>query len=547
MKRFVCFGICLCGLFVFATLAFSGSTESKQEQAMTWAQRFYGKEVRIDHGVPYCGSDGKTAVYVFTVLRDIKINPSPSDILVQISQARNTRLAGDSLLAEGRAQNSPEKIAQAYTLIEAGWAAMRDDQTYATIVMNADTAKPYPMKFYGGLSPHYVSIIDAKTIGRQRLNSEDVEITRYLYGGLFEFFVELKNGDQRTIVDLGELKNSVLPVDTLLTLFPPTTEPLQNQALSGFNVLNPPVLQKPPEEFTYILPGVPDYQTIRPRGCGPTASGCVLGYWDDHGYDRMVDGGDSDHAGYECFDGYWTLIWCELGPDMYYDPAYGVYISDVDLGIRSVANNRNLYSFDVSNEMTFTLARDDRSTFHREVDEGFPVVYMVRPRNFAGYHAVSGVGFHIVYGTEDDICWRIVHDNSPTTGVDVYYAEADLEYYSAATFIVTVHPGGSAPKMANADDTPSTAALSLAAYPNPFNPATTISYNLVEESEVSLGIFNAFGQLIRRFDFGSQEARRYTVVWDGSNQQGEKVGSGIYFLELKASEHRLVRRLSLLK
>lgn len=545
MKRILCVGLCFCGILIFVTMVFSASTENKQQQALVWAQRFYGKEVKIDQGMIYYGQDGKPAVCVFTVLRNAKLNPSPSDILVQVSQARQNRLAGEGLWAEGNATNNRDKINQAYGIITAGWAAMRDDGTYATIVMSAEPGRPYPVKFYEGLPPHYVSSLDAKAIGSQRLKSNQVEVVRYLYGGLFEFFVELKSESQRTIVDLLALDNGMTSADKLLTLFPPTMGAILDQSFSGFGVselLEPP---PPEDEEWYAISGVPDYQTIYHRGCGSTASGCVLGYWDDQGFDRLIDGGDSNYPGSECTGGYWKLIWCELAPAMYYDPNYGVYISDVNEGIDYVTDVVNLYSFNVDNEIWFAQASDDRWTFHNEVEAGYPVVYMVVPNSgFAGYHAVVGFGYYVVYGIEDDTYWRIVKDNSPTTGEYVYYAEADIV---GSTYLVTVHPGGSSPKMVDASEISNQPIFSLTNYPNPFNPTTTIAYSLAIESEVSLGIFNISGQLLRRFDFGPQKAGCYTVIWDGNSQQGEKVGSGIYFLELKAGEHRFVRRLSVLK
>lgn len=549
MKRILCVGLCFCGIFIFATMTFSASTENKQQQAFVWAQKFYGKEVKIDEGMIYYGQDGKPAVCVFTVLRNAKLNLSPSDILEQISQARQNRLAGEGLLAEGNATNNRDKINQAYGIITVGWATMRGEGTYATIVMSAEPDRLYPVKFYEGLPPHYVSFFDAQAIGGQRLKSNQVEVVRYLCGGLFEFFVELKSESQRTIVDLLALDNGMTSADKLLTLFPPTTGAIPAQSFSGFDI--PELLQPPPPEDDewYAISGVPDYQTIQPRGCAPTAAGCVLGYWDDQGYGRLIDGGDSNYAGSasDCnTGGYWNLIWCELATEMEWTSA-GTYIYMLDIGMRNTTNNLNGYSFSVSDELWFSQASDDRWTFHSEVEAGYPVLYTLVPNSgFGGYHSVAGIGYYVVHDIEDDTYWRIVKDNSPATGEYVYYAEAAVV---SDTYINTVHPGGSspAPKMAGEKSKLQKSNFEIKSYPNPFNPATTISYSLAEKSAVVLSIFNASGQLVKKFDLGLQEARDYAVAWNGSNQQGEKVSSGLYFAELRTDHQRLICRLSLLK
>ena len=71
-------------------------------------------------------------------------------------------------------------------------------------------------------------------------------------------------------------------------------------------------------------------------------------------------------------------------------------------------------------------------------------------------------------------------------------------------------------------------------YPNPFNPTTTISYRLPARSRVELAIYNLLGQQIRTLVNAHQNAGAYQVQWDGRNDAGKQVGSGIYFYQLKA-------------
>ncbi|MFQ5707531.1 MAG: FlgD immunoglobulin-like domain containing protein, partial [bacterium] len=73
-------------------------------------------------------------------------------------------------------------------------------------------------------------------------------------------------------------------------------------------------------------------------------------------------------------------------------------------------------------------------------------------------------------------------------------------------------------------------------YPNPFNPSTTIDYQLPQASRVSLKIYNLRGQQIRTLFDGRQQAGVHSLVWDGKNDHGETVASGIYVVRLVASD-----------
>ena len=92
----------------------------------------------------------------------------------------------------------------------------------------------------------------------------------------------------------------------------------------------------------------------------------------------------------------------------------------------------------------------------------------------------------------------------------------------------------------------------LANYPNPFNPETWIPYQLAESAEVILTIYDINGEMIRRLAVGYQTAGMYqsrsrAVYWDGRNQLGESVASGLYFYSLTAGEFSATRRMLILK
>ena len=84
-------------------------------------------------------------------------------------------------------------------------------------------------------------------------------------------------------------------------------------------------------------------------------------------------------------------------------------------------------------------------------------------------------------------------------------------------------------------------------YPEPFNPSTTIEYGLPNDAHVKLRIYNILGQQMRTLINSRQSAGFKTVVWDGRDQYGNRVASGIYFVQLKVGKQRLVRKVTLRK
>jgi hypothetical protein len=84
-------------------------------------------------------------------------------------------------------------------------------------------------------------------------------------------------------------------------------------------------------------------------------------------------------------------------------------------------------------------------------------------------------------------------------------------------------------------------------YPNPFNPNTTIGYALPAESKVVLTIYNSAGQKVRTLVNTLQSAGEKTVQWNGTNNRGEKVTSGIYLYRLEAGNFVQTRKMILMK
>jgi hypothetical protein len=84
-------------------------------------------------------------------------------------------------------------------------------------------------------------------------------------------------------------------------------------------------------------------------------------------------------------------------------------------------------------------------------------------------------------------------------------------------------------------------------YPNPFNAGTSIRFAVREPGYVSLAVYNVIGQRIRSLVGGEMGAGEYTVTWDGSDDNGSEIASGIYFYRISAGDFVQCRKMILLK
>jgi FlgD Ig-like domain len=84
-----------------------------------------------------------------------------------------------------------------------------------------------------------------------------------------------------------------------------------------------------------------------------------------------------------------------------------------------------------------------------------------------------------------------------------------------------------------------------AAYPNPFNPRTTIRYSLPEESHVALRVYDVRGSLVATLVDGTVDAGDHVAVWNGRSNTGSGVASGLYFARIDSKHGVLTRKMVL--
>ncbi|HOD55618.1 MAG TPA: FlgD immunoglobulin-like domain containing protein, partial [Candidatus Cloacimonadota bacterium] len=84
-------------------------------------------------------------------------------------------------------------------------------------------------------------------------------------------------------------------------------------------------------------------------------------------------------------------------------------------------------------------------------------------------------------------------------------------------------------------------------YPNPFNPVTTIAYDIEKDAHVSIDVFNVKGQKVRTLVNDRLTAGSHTIQWNGTDDNGKNVGSGIYFFNMKSGKYTSTRKMILMK
>ncbi|MCK5052522.1 MAG: T9SS type A sorting domain-containing protein [Candidatus Cloacimonetes bacterium] len=99
----------------------------------------------------------------------------------------------------------------------------------------------------------------------------------------------------------------------------------------------------------------------------------------------------------------------------------------------------------------------------------------------------------------------------------------------------------------DAEDSVSNVTVLLGNYPNPFNPTTTINYNLAEEDNVTLEIYNLKGHKVKSLVNVHQSVGQHSVVWNGTDENNKSVSSGVYFYKLRSGRYTSTKKMILMK
>jgi flagellar hook assembly protein FlgD len=95
--------------------------------------------------------------------------------------------------------------------------------------------------------------------------------------------------------------------------------------------------------------------------------------------------------------------------------------------------------------------------------------------------------------------------------------------------------------------TPASSLSGCSCYPNPFNPSTRIAFTLAVQKPVTVEVFNLKGQKVKTLSIGTLNAGAHSLVWNGTDEQGNPAASGLYFYRIKTNEQDISGKMLLMK
>jgi hypothetical protein len=230
-------------------------------------------------------------------------------------------------------------------------------------------------------------------------------------------------------------------------------------------------------------------------------------------------------------------------------------VSAVRFYIQEPAGMEDILS--LSDDIVMHVNRADGWTIVAADSGSYVQVIAYSPTEGGSIAAGEGQLFHVVYDI-DNTAFTVPAPGEAT--VDLMLGLAGVELTSVNGTLLGVEsmgatqsldyrvpndgegvgPGASLPK-----------AFSLAQnHPNPFNPSTTINYQIPDEVgsvQFRLNVYNIRGKLVRTLDQGLKGAGTYSVFWDGTDDHGRKVSSGVYFYRFSSSAFNATRKMIMLK
>jgi hypothetical protein len=97
------------------------------------------------------------------------------------------------------------------------------------------------------------------------------------------------------------------------------------------------------------------------------------------------------------------------------------------------------------------------------------------------------------------------------------------------------------------NNTPVPAKIEITNFPNPFNPETTLFFSLPNEQEIELTVYNLKGQKVRQLARGQFPSGEHSVIWEGKDDNGKQVSSGVYLYKLETADKIISKKMLLLK
>jgi hypothetical protein len=270
------------------------------------------------------------------------------------------------------------------------------------------------------------------------------------------------------------------------------------------------------------------------------------------GFDDPLAGNPVDY--YEAYrrDGTAPVVWTLAGQiPAHVSPEYLVAAST--LADSTISDGQHYSAF-----MIRAVTTSPVTTYDSPVDSGYsldnlapavPTGFVYRDGALA-WDRVRSADFdhYTVYGSNaTSFGSAILIDHTLATTIDV--ADSPYAYYFVTASDAAGNEGNPAfvDGLSNADETPKTYILSVSAYPNPFNPNTTIRYTLPAKGRVTIAVYDARGAKIAVLVNEEKSDGAYSVPWRGRDDGGGIVSSGVYFARLEFEGETRAYKMLLLK
>jgi hypothetical protein len=141
----------------------------------------------------------------------------------------------------------------------------------------------------------------------------------------------------------------------------------------------------------------------------------------------------------------------------------------------------------------------------------------------------------------------VINVNFVPAALLLYTGELVITSDDPVSPIAIVSISGSGGSVSNEDMVSPVQTALLGNFPNPFNPSTTIQFSLKEKSPVQLDIYNISGQKVRSLLNGTMPAGAHSIHWNGMDNSGKSVASGVYFFKMSSGKFTSTKKMILMK
>jgi hypothetical protein len=370
--------------------------ELAKDAAITFAQAL-STQGQLGPVYTYYGVDGKPSVYVFVFSLKEASFPEETEILRKV--------------ASGRGVYQKNKEISNIEGIKLGKKMITQEGDFLTIIISARSELGPVVEYFYGLPLHYSAREEALKIALNKMGKEKAGFSRVIFCSPFDIWFEFTSGDQKTYVSPFLFTSNTAKEVFLASPMKMAQEQKEKIKSDWERIENGKGFDFSLGSFR--ITGVPDFDWS--YGCSPSAGADVLGYWDAHGYDLLID---YYFRRYDPLEGEWDYnvpnVQRELSIAMKTDSVStgGTYLSDMGPGIRMVCNHPdygNNYGFE-----DYTDYDQSLGYLINEIRLGYPAVWNVFSHPTYTNHSMCAMGWG-----PPDTTYICVHDTWSSTPVEV--------------------------------------------------------------------------------------------------------------------------------